>query len=390
MAEELVWANVMRPLTPLVYLDLHVAIRMARASRGDAKVPAEYLQLYRAALRAKIERRAMFPISGEHMWEMARITDPHQRAAVSDILASLSDYNYLAGRTVIAELEIEAGMAKVLGDDISERSVALVRPTFGHAFGMVGGMKIHNQDGSDGSDAVRATMPDAEFDTLMATINYEMERRMLRGPSDEDLVELRKDPQFQPQVAVDGQKSRVDWELETERILPEHPKWRRGRLRDAIGARDFIHEWIEMYTRIRIARQESGLPDFDPPDEELREFMGAMPHTQVAVSVKTRYHKNPRHRWTVNDIVDIDAVSVAYAYCEAVYPDKAVRHALLNSKELRAIGTFVPRRPEELIDWLDGLPAVVAPDLLVPHPLNRSTQLGRADSQALNDVAVDD
>jgi hypothetical protein len=75
----------------------------------------------------------------------------------------------------------------------------------------------------------------------------------------------------------------------------------------------------------------------------------------------------------VNDIVDIDAVSVAFSYCEAVFPDKAVRAALLNSKELRVMPTFVPRRPQELTEWLDALPTVVAPDLLVPHPLTRTT-----------------
>jgi len=374
MTSELVWANVMRPRIPLVYLDLHVVIYMARALGGDTKVPAEYLGLFWAALLAKLDKRAMFPLSGEHIWEIAQITDPKQRCNVANVLATLSDYNYLAGRTLIAELEIEASMAKILGEDISDKSIALVRSTFGHAFGMVGGLKIVNQNGGDGSAAVRAQMADAEFDQLMARMNYEMERRMLRGPSDEDLEELRTDPQFQPQVAVEGQKNRVEWELDTERVLNEHPKWRRGRLRDVISAREFVHEWIDMYTRMRMERQKAGLPDFDPPDEELREFMGSMPHTQVAVSVKTRYHKNPRHKWTVNDIVDIDAMSVAYAYCEAVFPDKAVRHALLNSKELRAIDTLVPRRPEELTEWLNALPAVVAPDLLVPHPLNRSTQ----------------
>lgn len=377
VAEELVWANVMRPRIPLVYLDLHVAIRMARALKGETSVPAEYLQLYRAALRAKLERRAMFPLSGEHMWEILQITDPKQRSDLADILATLSDYCYLPGRTLIAELEIGAGMAKILGEDISDRSIALVRSTFGHAFGMVGGVKIVNHNGGDASDAVRAQMPDAEFDTLLARINYEMERNVLRGPSDEDLEQLRTDPAFQPQEAVEGQRSRVEWEQDTERVLNENPKWRRGRLRDLIGAREFVHEWIDMYTRMRIERQEAGLPDFDPPDDELRRFMGAMPHTQVAVSVKTRYHKDPRHNWTVNDIVDIDAVSVAYAYCEAVFPDKAVRHALLSSKELQSIGTYVPRRPGELTEWLNSLPTVVAPDFLVPHPLNRSTPTTR-------------
>ncbi|MEV0289869.1 hypothetical protein AB0H36_37555 [Kribbella sp. NPDC050820] len=373
MAEELVWANVMRPRIPLVYLDLHVVIRMARALRGDTKVSAEYLQLYRAALRAKLERRAMFPLSGEHLWEIAQITDPKQRGNIADMLETLSDYGYLAGRTLIAELEIEAGMAKILGEDISDRSVALVRSTFGHAFGMVGGLKIVNQNGGDTSDAVRAQMSDAEFDSLMARMNYEMERRMLRGPSDEDLKQLQADPAFQPEVAAEGQRSRLAWEQDTERVLNKDPKWRRGRLRDVIAAREFVHEWIEMYTRMRIERQKAGLPSFDPPDDELRRFMGAMPHTQVAVSVKTRYHKDPQHRWTVNDIVDIDAVSVAYAYCEAVFPDKAVRHALLSSKELQPIGTYVPRRPGELAEWLDSLPTLAAPGLLVPHPVNRSS-----------------
>jgi hypothetical protein len=372
MTKELVWANVMRPRIPLVYLDLNTIIYIARAMSGDTKVPGSYGDLYTAALRAKFEQRAMFPLSGEHLWEISKITDPKQRGDIADILETLSNYNYLLGRTVIAELEFEVGMAKIMGEDISAKSVPLVRPTFGQAFGWVGGMKIRNSAGGDGADAVRAQMTNAGIDKLMARMNYEMERRMLRGPSDEDLEVLRADPNFQPEVAIEGQKQRVQWELDTEHVLKEHPKWRRGRLRDVIGAREIVHEWMDMYTRMRIDRRKAGMPDFDPPDDEMRSFMGSMPHTQVAISVKTRYHKNPLHKWTVNDIVDIDAVSIAYAYCEAVFPDKAVRAALQSSKELRTIGTFVPRRPEELTDWLVDLPTVVAPDLLVPHPIPRS------------------
>ena len=376
MTEDLVWANVMRPRIPLVYLDLNTIIYIARALSGDTKVPGSYVDLYTAARLAKFEQRAVFPLSGEHLWEISKITNPKQRGDLADILETLSDYNYLLGRTVIAELEFEAGMAKIMGEDISAKSVPLVRPTFGQAFGWVGGMKIRNSTGGDGSDAVRAQMTDADFDKLMARMNYEMERRMLRGPSDEDLEVLRADPNFQPEVAIEGQKQRVQWELDTERVLKEHPKWRRGRLRDVIGAREIVHEWMDMYTRMRIDRRKAGMPDFDPPDDEMRSFMGSMPHTQVAISVKTRYHKNPLHKWTVNDIVDIDAVSIAYAYCEAVFPDKAVRAALQSSKELRTIGTFVPRRPEELTDWLDGLPTVVAPKSVGAPPDPAAGRLG--------------
>ncbi|MBV1854356.1 hypothetical protein [Catellatospora tritici] len=214
MTEELLWANVMRPRMPLVYLDLNTIIYIARSLRGDTKVPESYVDLYKAALRAKSEQRAMFPLSGEHLWEISKITDPKQRGDLADILEALSDYNYLLDRIVIARLEFEAGMAKIMGEDISGKSVALVRPTFGHAFGWVGGLKIRNSDGGDGSEAVRAQMTDADFAKLTARMKYEMERGMLRGPSDEDLEVLRADPNYKPEVAIESQKQRALRELD--------------------------------------------------------------------------------------------------------------------------------------------------------------------------------
>jgi hypothetical protein len=61
--------------------------------------------------------------------------------------------------------------------------------------------------------------------------------------------------------------------------------------------------------------------------------------------------------------------SVAFSYCEAAYLDKAARNALLNCPELRVFGTFLPRHPEELADWLDAALEVASHDLLVTPPL---------------------
>lgn len=38
---------------------------------------------------------------------------------------------------------------------------------------------------------------------------------------------------------------------------------------------------------MRIDRRKTGMPDFNPPVDQLQLFMGSMPHTQVAISVKT-------------------------------------------------------------------------------------------------------
>lgn len=83
-----------------------------------------------------------------------------------------------------------------------------------------------------------------------------------------------------------------------------------------------------------------------------------MPQVQVAISIKTRFHQNPAHVWNANHVTDIDAMSVAYAYCEAVFTDNEAPNALRSSPELRTLETFVPRRPQELIEWLDSLPSM--------------------------------
>jgi uncharacterized protein YbbK (DUF523 family) len=43
-------------------------------------------------------------------------------------------------------------------------------------------------------------------------------------------------------------------------------------------------------------------------------------------------------------------------YCDAVFTDKAARNKVVSCPELEVFGTVVPRKPEELADWLDGLP----------------------------------
>ena len=59
-----------------------------------------------------------------------------------------------------------------------------------------------------------------------------------------------------------------------------------------------------------------------------RRVVDAMPSGDVCVSLMTEYHRNPQFRWRSNDIVDIDALSVAAAYCDFVVTDKQAADAL--------------------------------------------------------------
>ena len=369
MAQELVWARVMRPRVPLVYLDLNHIVAMARVRTRHPKAQPVYGRLFDSATRAAAEHRAVFPLSESLVWEIAKIADPKQRTNLADVLEPLTRYQYMLGRVTLAHLEFMAGIAAITGEPADDLGYPLIRPTIGHAFGVVGGLKIVDANGNDTTDEARRAMGADEFDKKMAELNLEFERQALRGPADDEVDDLRERYGYQPEVALEGHQSRVAFERETARLLDEHPEWRRGRLRDFVGAREFIHEWLDMFTRIKLARLESGQPAFEPTDDEMRTLMGTMPHAQVAISMKTRFHQNSAHVWTANHVTDIDAMSVAYAYCDAVFTDKEARNALLASRELRPLNTFVPRRAQELVEWLDALPVVIAPEMLVPHPL---------------------
>lgn len=368
VADRLVWARVMRPLVPIVYLDLNHFINLSKANIDPNTAPQGYPELLDATTTAVRDRRAVFPLSAEHIFELSTIKDPRQRKGIADIMETLSRFGYLLGRPEIARLEIEAGIEDVLEEPPGLTVLPLIGNSFGWAFGMVGGMKIVDANGDDVSDGTRREMGADGYERFMRFANYTVERAMLDGPSDEEIPALRENG-YVPEAARDGQTSRLAFELELSAKLTAAPEWRRGRLRDVVTVREIAHEWLDAINEVNEQRVRAGHTSFDPSDDNMRRFYAAMPHTQVAISMKTRYHRNPAHRWTTNDIADIDAMSVAYAYCDVVFTDKAARSTLTQSTELRVFNTFLPRTVQELTDWLNQLPPRAPTGLLVPHPL---------------------
>ena len=165
MAEELVWANVVRPQVPMCYLDLNHIINMAKSLSDPTKAPAGSRDLYDSAKRAADEHRVVFPISATHFREVAKIADHRRRVALTDVFEQLSGFKYLLGRTQIARLELDAGIRALLGEPTGD-PVPLIRPTVGQAFGIAGTLKVGDVSGADRSAAVRALLGDDTYDEL--------------------------------------------------------------------------------------------------------------------------------------------------------------------------------------------------------------------------------
>ena len=374
MADQLVWPHLVRPAVPILYLDLNHFINLAKVRRPSGGAPAGYAELWDALRSAVYSGRTVVPLSAQHVWELHGISDPRQRLDVAEVMEELAQFQYLLGRAEIGQLEIEAGIRRILGEPDPPVPLPLIRATIGQALGIVGGVKIVDESGQDASERTRREMGTAEDEALIAKATLTFERGLLAGPSDEDAEILRSEHGYAPEVARASGASRLGFERDLSAKLRADERWRRGRLRDVVTAREFAHEWLEILNRINRERVNSGQEDFDVSDSEVLGLIAAMPHSQVAISLKTQYHRNPTHRWSTNDIVDIDAVSVAFAYCDAVFTDKAVRHTLLNSRDLRAFPTVLPERPADLVAWLSSLatPALGA-DFLIGVSRTRST-----------------
>lgn len=68
--------------------------------------------------------------------------------------------------------------------------------------------------------------------------------------------------------------------------------------------------------------------------------------------MKTSYHRDPNHRWTVNDIHDIDALGLTIPYCDVVATDRAAAGHANQSGLADRFGTAVVSRLDDLLDRL--------------------------------------
>lgn len=355
---DVVWpTQLMQPPRPpaLVYLDMNHYINLAKVAVGNA--PTGYAELLEACRKAREEGRAIFPLSATHCMEITDIRSSRQRSDVAAVMEDLSDFKYLFGRSVIMQLEVEAALDAVMDIHTPRREAfSLIGHSVLWAFGMRGGLTIRSDEGQAAEQRLRYRLGTQRFDRMMAHFNREAERALLAGPEEDDEAELRQHG-YAPERPHLNQERRAEQEQQQAQILGDNPEWRRGRLRDVIGAREMLIELNEVIANA-IASRNIALSDLMGLDvNEARDFTDGMPSTRVAVTLKTYYHRDGRHEWTSNDIHDVDALAVAVPYCDAVFTDKAARNALVTSRELDVFGTFCPRRPSELKDWLDKLPA---------------------------------
>ena len=342
-----VWPNALAydwPRRRTVYLDMNHWIGLAKAAQGHTG-GGRYRDLLDEVRSLSQRGDIRFPLSGQHYMEMAKISSLRQREAVATLMVEISQFATLLCRSLIMRLELEALLDASIGARPTPYApLRLLGEGVGHAFGVRGQLEL--REDSQGP---------AKVDTLRDELQYMAEWMILRGPRDEDLPHLAEHG-FDPTVSRRSQTERVAQELEQRDRLDEDPRWRRGRLRDVVGARYVIVEMMDMLLE-GLADRSATMGDLvsEGDRDAIREFVDAMPSGDVHVSLQVALHRNAESRWSPNDFFDIDALSVAVPYCDVVATDRQRVRDLEGAGCPARLGTTVVATPAALLEALHEL-----------------------------------
>jgi hypothetical protein len=339
----------------LVYLDMNHWIALSKAISGH-RDGHRFIEPLEVCLDARGAGRATFPISDAILIEASKIGPYRQRHNLRVVIEALSGFHVVAARPVISAHEIEAVLDSAVGPNPNPLAPnAYLDWGVLRAIGRDGRLRIHHRDtGEDVTSTVRASWRDGPeaFDQFVADGELSLQRKVLEGPSPEEEPGMRAKG-WRPEGAHAIADNRARQEIEQVKVFDKDPIWRRGRIRDVIAARELLIEINEPLYRGLHERGVAAGEILSSP-EASRSLLDAMPSFDVAVTIKTAYHRNRQHRWTVNDIHDIDALGSTLPYCDIVVTDKAVATQAVVSGLAHRLGTDVLYRLADLPSHISG------------------------------------
>ena len=339
--------------TRLVYLDLNHWIALAKALSGHPDGP-RYRDILDQLLHAVEHGQALFPVSLATYVEVMKIGERRRRSDLRRVIERLGRFAVVTSRHVIAIHEIEALLNRLVGPNPSPVN-AMDYLDWGvfRALGMGGGVQVLTRDGEDVTSAVRQRFSGGpkEFDRIVNEGIMKLNREILEGPPANDETEFRARG-YRPDLILERYVQEAAEEDAWARLLDQHPKWRRGRLRDAVSAREVAFHINSIVKEAASARGVVAFEDIFRGVEDPRRAFDAMPSFDVSVTLKTAMHKNAQHRWANNHVYDIHALASTLPYCDIVLTDREMTGFVRRSKLDERLGTTV-------LNSLHDLPALL-------------------------------
>lgn len=345
MERSYLWPLTLRmPVRPpkIVYLDLNHWITLAQvvSGRRDGK---EDKDLFRFCLESAESKSAVYPISLSIYTEIHKIKDPQRRRNLRRVIEVLSQYMVVTSRAVVATHEIEALLDQKVGPNpVPINTMDYLDWGVYRAMGMTGDITVKSESGEDVTTAFRQSFADGPeaFDRIVSEARLELNRQVIDGPSQDDEFELRRRG-YNPEAILEQYEREATNEAEWARLLDSEPRWRRGRLRDLVSARELLNHVNSILKRGCEERGVGSLKSLFPSVSDARHAFDSMPSFDASVTLKTSIHKNGNHHWSNSDAHDIHALAVALPYCDVVVTDRAMASQAVQSRLANRLNTVV-------------------------------------------------
>ena len=335
----------------LVYLDLNHWIALAKVASGQCM---QHADTFAACLKAVENQSALFPISDCTFKEIAKNHNFRQRRDLRVAIESLSQYFVVTSREVIATHEVEAVLDEIVGPAPEPVStVHYLGWGVCRAFGLVGSFNIMSDTGEDVTAEFRQSFADGPeaYDRYVQRAELELNRQMIEGPSPSEEPEWRREG-WHPERPLEIYEQKAIDELEQVRRFDIDPIWPRNRIRDAISARECIFEINNILRRSCDKRRVFSLKTLFSETKDACRAFDSMPSFDVAVTLKTSYHRNRFHPWKQNDIHDINAMASTVPYCDIVVTDKGIASHLIRTGLDKRFDTVVLAHMSDLDNHL--------------------------------------
>ena len=337
----------------LVYLDLNHWIDLAKAMSGhrDGRRHREILD---QLLHASELGHAVFPLCFSFYVEMLKISDHRRRSDLRKVIERLTRFAVVTNQHVIVIHEIEALLDNLVGPNPNPISPIgyLDWGVFG-ALGKRGDIKVVTRDGEDVTSTARQRFsggPD-EFDRIVNEHMVILNREILDGPSPQNEADFRAEG-YRPDLILQHYVQEAAAEDAWARLLDQESRWRRGRLRDAVSAREVLFHINETVKAAANVRGVEAFEDIFRGVADPRRAFDAMPSFDVVVTLKTAMHRNAHHRWTNNHVHDIHALASTLPYCAVVLTDREMAALIRHSKLDQRLGTTVLHSLKDLTELL--------------------------------------
>ena len=321
-----------------VYLDLKDWVALAKARLGRPEY--EHDQVAYEALRAATATgQVVVPLTSTTYEEVSRISSLRQRTDLANVIAEISGFVTITGRSIALKHQMQTAIATRFG---GPKPVPIRPLGLGIAFsaGDQRRLLLRSRDGAAPS------LPAAQVRAIETCGRALTEYMMVRGPAPEDIPELRA-LGYRPEAVAQIEEDRLKREKQLASML-HNGTTDRNRLGDIVHAR-YLYWELRDHLRDDLTPYGIGINDFfDNGKDWLTAFLDDIPSAAITITLADKTFRNPDKAWTGNDLRDADAMSLAIPYCDVVLTDKYVAAQLAKSPAVARQDTLLLARLRDL------------------------------------------